>query len=393
MLAPADGVLKHNAAEGDEIDIGAEIGSVDESATPSASSSGAAEAESTKKVGGDDASNGGGTATASPPAAPPASKPEPAPTTNGAAASAASAHASNGSATPLAKKLAQDYGIALSSVTGTGPAGRIREHDVLAVLQAAPPAQSSKASASPAAKSRETSVERMSPLRQKVASRLVEAQQTAAMLTTFNEVDMSGVMGLRKKHKEAFAAKHEINLGFMSFFVKAVCGALKAYPGVNSQIVADDKGKPAVQSHDYCDVAIAVASPKGLVVPVIRNAESLSFAGIESAIKDFGGRAKAGKLDLAEMQGGTFTITNGGVFGSLLSTPILNPPQSGILGMHGIKNRAVENPDKPGEIVLRPMMYLALSYDHRIVDGAEAVQFLVHIKDAIEDPARLMLEL
>lgn len=384
VLAPADGVLKHGAAEGDDIEIGAEIGSVDESATPSAAPAAPAEAAAPAAA---------AVATQAPPAPPPAA---PAPPANGTAAPAAANGSASGgvtSATPLAKKLAEDYGIALSSVTGTGPAGRIREHDVLAVLQGGGPAPA-EASAAPApATAREISVERMSPMRQKIASRLVEAQQTAAMLTTFNEVDMSGVMALRKKHKEAFAEKHEINLGFMSFFVKAVCGALKAFPDVNSQIVADDQGKPAVQSHGYCDVAIAVASPKGLVVPVIRNAESLSFAEIESTIKDFGVRAKGGKLDLSEMQGGTFTITNGGVFGSLLSTPILNPPQSGILGMHGIKNRAIENPDKPGEIVLRPMMYLALSYDHRIVDGAGAVRFLVHIKDAIEDPARLMLEL
>ncbi|MEO1511215.1 MAG: 2-oxo acid dehydrogenase subunit E2 [Planctomycetota bacterium] len=230
-------------------------------------------------------------------------------------------------------------------------------------------------------------------MRQKIASRLVEAQQTAAMLTTFNEVDMTSVMALRKQHKESFGEKHGVNLGFMSFFVRAVCGALRAYPAINSYIVRGEGGAPALQHHDYCDVAIAVSSPKGLVVPVLRNAESMSFAQIEATIKDFAVRSQDGKLGLEEMQGGTFTITNGGVFGSLMSTPILNPPQSAILGMHAIKKRAVEHPEKPGEVALRPMMYLALSYDHRVVDGAGAVRFLVHIKEALESPARMLLEL
>ncbi|MBK7406057.1 MAG: dihydrolipoyllysine-residue succinyltransferase [Phycisphaerales bacterium] len=233
----------------------------------------------------------------------------------------------------------------------------------------------------------------MTPLRQRLAARLVDAQHTAAMLTTFNECDMTAVMELRKRYKESFEKKHGIGLGFMSFFVKAVTGALRASPTVNAFIVAGDDGQPAIESHDYCDVAIAVASPKGLVVPVIRNAETLTFAGIESTIKDLAIRAKDGKLDLADLQGGTFTITNGGIFGSLMSTPILNPPQSAILGMHAIKNRAVEHPDRPGEVAIRPMMYLALSYDHRIIDGSEAVTFLVNIKNAIEHPERLMLDL
>ena len=232
----------------------------------------------------------------------------------------------------------------------------------------------------------------MSPLRRRIAQRLVEAQQTAAMLTTFNECDMTHVMALRKKHKEAFAEKFGVGLGFMSFFIKAAAAALRAFPRVNAYIV-DDEGSPAVESHDFYDIAVAVSTPKGLVVPVIRNVERLSFAEIELAIKDLAARARDGKLSLDEMTGGTFTITNGGVFGSLLSTPILNPPQSAILGMHTIKKRAVEDPDSPGQIVLRPMMYLAVSYDHRIVDGAEAVQFLVAVKEAIEDPSRLMLEL
>jgi len=241
--------------------------------------------------------------------------------------------------------------------------------------------------------SREIVRERMSPLRQRVASRLVEAQHTAAMLTTFNEVDMTAVMELRKQYKEDFEKRYGIGLGFMSFFVKAAVQALQAFPMVNASIVQDEKGQPAVEKHSYCDVAIAVASPKGLVVPVIRNAELLSFAQIEQAVKDLATKAKDGKLTLEEMTGGTFTITNGGIFGSLMSTPILNPPQSAILGMHAIKNRAVEDPQKPGQVAIRPMMYLAVSYDHRIVDGAESVRFLVKIKEAIEDPRRLMLGL
>ncbi|MEX2219014.1 MAG: dihydrolipoyllysine-residue succinyltransferase, partial [Phycisphaerales bacterium] len=234
--------------------------------------------------------------------------------------------------------------------------------------------------------------ERMSPLRQRVAMRLVEAQRTAAMLTTFNECDMSGILAARARYKEDFEKRYGVGLGFMSFFIKAAVYALQAFPQVNAFIVEED-GKPAIEKHGYCDIAIAVSSPRGLVVPVIRSAEQLSFAEIEQAVKDLATRAKDGKLTLEEMQGGTFTITNGGIFGSLNSTPILNPPQSGILGMHAIKNRAVEDPEKPGQVAIRPMMYLALSYDHRMVDGAEAVRFLVKIKEAIEDPRRLLLEL
>jgi 2-oxoglutarate dehydrogenase E2 component (dihydrolipoamide succinyltransferase) len=232
----------------------------------------------------------------------------------------------------------------------------------------------------------------MTPLRQRLAARLVEAQRTAAMLTTFNEVDMSAVMDLRKSYKEEFEKKHAIGLGFMGFFVKAAASALKAFPLVNAFIV-DENGQPTIEKHDYCDIAVAVSTPKGLVVPVLRNCEKLSLAGIENGIKDLATRAKDGKLALEDMQGGTFTITNGGIFGSLMSTPILNPPQSAILGMHAIKGRAVEYPAASGQVAIRPMMYLALSYDHRIIDGAEAVQFLVHIKKCIEDPQRLLLEI
>ncbi len=383
IFAPAAGVLKRTIDEGAEIEIGAQIGEVDESAQKP--SGAAAASEQTTKAEG---ASGGGTATMAPPK----------PTTDNADATT-DASRSNGSAraTPLARKLAEEHGVDLGSIPGTGVGDRINEHDVQAVIDAGKSAAGGTAHAPVAPTSppgsRTVTHERMSPLRQKIAARLVEAQQTAAMLTTFNECDMGAVMALRKQYKETFAEKHGVGLGFMSFFMKAVCGALQKFPLVNSYIVAGEDGKPAIQKHGYCDVAIAVASPKGLVVPVIRSAETLSFAGIEKSIKDFGSRAKEGKLALEEMQGGTFTITNGGVFGSLMSTPILNPPQSAILGMHAIKNRPMEYPVGSGQVAVRPMMYLALSYDHRIVDGAEAVSFLVAIKDAIEDPRRLMLDL
>jgi 2-oxoglutarate dehydrogenase E2 component (dihydrolipoamide succinyltransferase) len=222
-------------------------------------------------------------------------------------------------------------------------------------------------------------------LRQTIAKRLVNAQQTSAMLTTFNEADMIGVMNLRKKYKDTFLEQHESKLGFMSFFVKATVAALQKYPMVNAHIDGTD-----IIRANYCDIGIAVSSPRGLVVPILRDAQNSGFADIETNIRDFGSRAQTGSLKMEELTGGTFTITNGGTFGSLLSTPILNPPQSAILGMHAIQQRPVA---VNGEVVIRPMMYLALSYDHRIVDGKEAVQFLVSIKESIEDPTRLLLEL
>ncbi len=385
--APASGVVKHSANEGDEVDVGAAVGEIDESAEKPAGTGGGE--KSPEPV-----------AEAAPKPEPkPESKAEnkPAPAPAAAAVATAPAPASNAEAkaTPLARKLADDQGIDLKAISGTGAAGRIREQDVLAWIQTHQngTAGSPTAAAASSGVAREARQERMSPMRQAIASRLVEAQQTAAMLTTFNEVDMGAVMDLRKQHKDAFGEKHGVNLGFMSFFVKACTQALQKYPLINAYITKGDNGKPAIEHHNYNDVAIAVSGPKGLVVPVLRNAERMSFAEIESNIKDMAVRARDGKITLEEMQGGTFTITNGGIFGSLLSTPILNPPQSAILGMHGIKKRAVEYPAGSGQIALRPMMYLAVSYDHRIVDGAEAVQFLVSIKDAIEDPARLMLEL
>ena len=225
----------------------------------------------------------------------------------------------------------------------------------------------------------------MTRIRQTIARRLKEAQNTAAMLTTFNDVDMTAVMAARTKYKDLFEKKHGVRLGFMSFFAKAVVLALRDVPSVNAAIEGEE-----IVYRDYADLGIAVSSPGGLVVPVLRNADKLSFAGIEKAIGDFGKRARDGKLVLADLAGGTFTITNGGVFGSLMSTPILNTPQSGVLGMHRIEDRPVV---RDGQVVIRPMMYLALSYDHRLVDGREAVTFLVAVKDAIEDPARLLIDL
>lgn len=383
--APAAGVIKHSAAEGDEVNVGSSVGEIDESADKPAGKTEQAPAKAEAKPEQKQAQQ--------------ESAPKPAPAAPAATAVAqAPSRAPSGPvhATPVAEKMAGEHGINLSDVVGTGAGGRIREQDVLAFLQSGTHsngATSNGTSLAPAANSREIHREKMTTLRQRVASRLVDAQQTAAMLTTFNEVDMTAVMALRKRYKEDFEKKHGVGLGFMSFFVKAAVQGLEAFPLVNGFIAEDDSGKPVIQTHDYCDVAIAVAGPKGLVVPVLRNAEEMSFAGVESGIKELAGKARDGKLTIEEMTGGTFTITNGGVFGSLMSTPILNPPQSAILGMHTIKKRAVEDPDNPGSIVLRPMMYLAVSYDHRIVDGAEAVQFLVTIKNCIENPERMLIDL
>ncbi len=394
--APAAGVIKHGAAEGDEVEVGASVGEIDESAEKPSGGSGEkqaekaasqpdAKAEKQQASGGSDKAGSAATATTT----------EQKPAETDRVPQARVDRAQPGFATPLAEKVAGDHGVDLGSVKGTGAGGRIREQDVLAYIQSGPHsngATSNGSSNGAATSSRGVHRDKMTPLRQRVANRLVEAQHTAAMLTTFNEVDMTAVMDLRKQYKADFEKKHGVGLGFMSFFVKAVVQGLKAFPLVNGFIAEDDSGKPVIQTHDYCDVAIAVASPKGLVVPVLRNAEQLSFAQIESGIKELAVKARDGKLTIDEMTGGTFTITNGGVFGSLMSTPILNPPQSAILGMHTIKKRAVEDPSNPGSIALRPMMYLAVSYDHRIIDGAEAVQFLVTIKNCIENPERILMD-
>jgi 2-oxoglutarate dehydrogenase E2 component (dihydrolipoamide succinyltransferase) len=298
------------------------------------------------------------------------------------------------SLSPAVRKLVEENSLDASIIQGTGKDSRLVKGDILAYLEgggvSAPTSASIHSAAVAAvyptrpAGPREEKV-KMTRLRQMVASRLKEAQNTAAILTTFNEVDMTHVMAMRSKYKETFEKKHGIKIGFMSIFVKACVVALREFPGVNAEINGDE-----IIYKNYYDIGVAVGSPMGLVVPVLRDAEVSSFADIESQINDFGSRARDGKLTLEEMQGGSFTVTNGGIFGSLLSTPIINPPQSGILGMHKIQQRPIVMPD--GSIEARPMMYLALSYDHRIVDGREAVQFLVRVKDCIEDPQRIMLD-
>ena len=297
---------------------------------------------------------------------------------------------------PAVRKLLDDNNLSAQDITGSGKDGRIIKGDVLAYLEnggasakaaKAPAAKETYAPASAPAKDKGPREERvrMTRLRKRIAERLKEAQNTAAMLTTFNEIDMTNCMALRAEYKEKFEKRHGTKLGFMSFFVKACIQALKDFPAVNAQIDGEE-----LVYKNYYDIGVAVSTPNGLVVPVLRDADEKSFAGIEANIVDLGTRARDGKLEMDELVGGTFTITNGGIFGSLMSTPILNTPQSGILGMHTIQKRPVA---VDGEVQIRPMMYIALSYDHRIVDGREAVSFLVRVKDAIEDPQRLLLDL
>ena len=302
------------------------------------------------------------------------------------AAVASDANYAAGHPSPAAAKILDEKGIAAASVAGSGVGGRITKEDAMAASKpaAAAPAAAAPAAA-PAVAQGGTRREKMSSLRKTVARRLVAVKNETAMLTTFNEVDMKPVMDLRGKYKDKFKEKHGVGLGFMSFFTKAVCVALKEFPSVNAKIDGDE-----IVFHDYCDISIAVSAPKGLVVPVIRSAENLSLAGIESEVVRLAGKARENKLSLEEMSGGTFTITNGGVFGSMLSTPIINAPQVAILGMHNIVERPVV---VDGQIVVRPIMYLALSYDHRIIDGRESVSFLVRLKQLLEDPARLLLDI
>ncbi len=392
--SPASGVLKHVVKEGDTINVGGVVGSIDESASAPANKS-ASKAQPTKSEVKPGAEPAKSEAAAE---AKPATPTPLAPATPSGGGGGMGGAMDDTRITPVARKLADENHLDLSGVSGTGPGGRIREQDVLALMQTrkngsgASSASGGMPSARAVAGERAVRRERMTPLRQKIASRLVEAQHTAAMLTTFNECDMTNVMALRSVWKDEFEKSYSVKLGFMSFFVKAVCSALRKFPNVNAYIADGEKG-PEVEYHDYCDIAVAVGTDKGLVVPVLRNADRLGFAEIESGILDLAKKARENRLTLEDMQGGTFTISNGGVYGSMMSTPILNPPQSGILGMHNIIRRAVENPDKPGsgEVAIRPMMYLALSYDHRIVDGAGAVGFLKHVKECIEDPRRMLL--
>ncbi len=282
---------------------------------------------------------------------------------------------------PSARRALKERGLSPDDVEATGPGGRVLKEDVDR-LKEKPAA--AKAPAAPVAQDRQEETVAMSPFRRRIAERLVQSQQTAALLTTFNEVDMGPVMELRKTHQDAFTEKYGIKLGFMSFFVKATIEALKLIPSVNAEIRGND-----VVYKNYYDVGVAVGGGKGLAVPIIRNAERLSFAEVEQAIADFGKRAKDNKLELHELQGGTFTISNGGIYGSMMSTPIVNPPQSGILGLHAIQDRPMA---VKGQVVIRPMMYVALTYDHRLVDGREAVTFLKRIKQCMEEPARILLE-
>jgi 2-oxoglutarate dehydrogenase E2 component (dihydrolipoamide succinyltransferase) len=291
-------------------------------------------------------------------------------------------------ASPAARKKARELGVNLNEVTAKDPTGRIRPEDLEKTNKPAPQAGSDQKQPTVKKDIDEKPVERikMSRRRQTIAKRLVEAQQTAAMLTTFNEVDMTAVMDVRKRRKDAFFEKHGVKLGFMSFFTKAVIGALKVIPKVNAEIQGDE-----ILLKKYYDIGVAVSTDEGLVVPVVRDADKLSFAGIEQQIEELAKKAKTNKLGLNELQGGTFTITNGGIFGSLYSTPILNTPQVGILGMHTIQRRPVVV-DNEDTVEVRPMMYIALSYDHRVIDGKEAVQFLVKLKELLEDPEDLLLE-
>lgn len=327
-------------------------------------------------------------ATAAAPAAQPAAASAP------AAAPAAAGSDEDPILAPAARKIAEENGIDPATLVGTGKGGRVTKEDAVAAVEAkksgaAAPAAKPAAAAAPVVTAAGDRTEKRVPmtrLRAKVAERLVEAQSSMAMLTTFNEVNMKPIMDLRSKYKDLFEKKHNgVRLGFMSFFVKAATEALKRQPGVNASIDGND-----IVYHGYQDIGVAVSSDRGLVVPVLRNAEFMSLAEVEGTIADFGKKAKAGKLTLEDMQGGTFTISNGGVFGSLLSTPIVNPPQTAILGMHKIQERPMA---VNGQVVILPMMYLALSYDHRLIDGKEAVTFLVTMKDLLEDPARLLLDI
>ena len=354
--APAAGVLTEIVAkDGETVGVGALLGSIAEGAA------GAAAAPAAKPA----------------PAAAAAPAPAPAPAATGTMPPA-----------PSAAKLMAETGVSVSE--GSGKRGQVLKGDVLAAIANPAPAAQPAAKAAPRAASpaddaaREERV-KMTKLRQTIARRLKESQNTAAMLTTFNEVDMTNVMALRNQYKDLFEKKHGVKLGFMSFFTKACVQALKELPGVNAEIDGTD-----IIYKNYYHVGIAVGTDKGLVVPVVRDADQLGLAGIEKTIADFGKRAREGSLSMADMSGGTFTITNGGIYGSLMSTPILNAPQSGILGMHKIQERPMV---VGGKIEIRPMMYLALSYDHRIVDGKEAVTFLVRVKESLEDPARLVMDL
>ncbi|MDG5747210.1 2-oxoglutarate dehydrogenase complex dihydrolipoyllysine-residue succinyltransferase [Qipengyuania sp. XHP0207] len=368
--SPVAGVIKEfKVAVGDTVEVDAVIAVIEEGATGAASGEEAGRAKQEREEGKEERSD--------------APAPSPAP-----------AASSDGSQTlsPAVRRAVLEHGVDPSTIKGTGKDGRLTKEDVIAAAKAkkdggsvadAAPQQAPTPSA-PAGERREERV-KMTRMRQTIAKRLKGAQDNAALLTTFNDVDMSAVMEARGKYKDLFAKKHDIRLGFMGFFAKAACLALKDVPAVNAYIEGDE-----IVYHDYVDISVAVSAPNGLVVPVVRDAQDKGFAQIEKDIADFGKRAKEGTLTMDDMKGGTFTISNGGVFGSLMSTPIINPPQSAVLGLHRIEDRPVV---VDGEIVIRPMMYIALSYDHRLIDGREAVTALKIIKEAIEDPTRMLIDL
>ncbi len=362
--AEASGVIELKVSEGDEVEIGAVIAVIDTDAEQPQQDQPEEKDDSPEKQ--------------------PEKETEPAdetPEADSEKTESPSVHP------PSVRRIAAETGIDPASVSGTGKGGRVTKGDMLKAAQA-DEAEATEEEPQPAPAKREGKKQtrkKMTPLRRTIANRLVEAQQTTAMLTTFNEVDMSKVMGLRKLHQEAFVARHGVKLGFMSFFTKAVVQALKEVPAVNAQLEGDE-----IVTNHYYDIGVAVSTPKGLMVPVLRDCDNKSFADIEKDLIDYANRAKEGKIAIEDLQGGVFTISNGGIFGSMLSTPILNAPQSAILGMHTIQERPVA---MDGEVVIRPMMYLALSYDHRIIDGREAVGFLVQVKKIIEDPARLLFEI
>jgi 2-oxoglutarate dehydrogenase E2 component (dihydrolipoamide succinyltransferase) len=364
VVAESAGRLKHLVKAGDTVQIGQVVANIDEKAAAPA------EAEPKKE-----AANGTNVPAARAEAAAPV------------AAAATTRGKNAGDLSPAVRYVAEEKGIDPASVQGTGKDGRVLKGDLLAAADkpATPSVPAASTAPAPSAPVGErTSRRKMTPLRQKIAARLLSAQQETAHLTTFNEVDLSNIMALRTKFQDRFVKKHEIKLGFMSFFVKAVVHALKVVPAINTRL----DGEEVVQNHFY-DIGVAISTDKGLLVPVLRDADRLSFAGVEKAIGAYAKKARDGKIQLADLEGGVFTITNGGVFGSLLSTPILNPPQCGILGMHTIQERPVAI---SGRVEIRPMMYLALTYDHRLVDGKEAVTFLATIKEVVENPAAVLLE-
>ena len=363
VVAESAGVLKHLAKAGDTVQIGQVVASIDEKAAAPAEAAPVVKENGAKEK--------------------PARVEAAAPVAVGAARGKAADDLS-----PAVRFQTEEKGIDPASITGTGKDGRVLKGDVLAAAEKAPADKGGSPSASPklpVAAGERTTRKKMSPLRQKIGARLLAAQQETAHLTTFNEVDLSNIMGLRTKFQDRFVKKYEIKLGFMSFFVKAVVHALKVIPAINCRIDGDE----VVQNHFY-DIGCAISTDKGLFVPVIRDCDQLTFAGVEKAIAAYAKKARDGKITLPDMEGGVFTITNGGVFGSLMSTPILNPPQCAILGMHTIQERPVAI---SGRVEIRPMMYLALTYDHRLVDGKEAVTFLATVKEVVENPAAVLLEI